>query len=83
MNSKKRDKLKTAQRIIQDAAAIVSEIIDKEQDSLDNYPENLQASDGYEKIEDAISNLEEAINDLESAEECLNNAESNIKKAIG
>ena len=60
------DSLETIRDIIQD-------ILDEEQDSFDNMPENLQGSERGENSENAIASLEDALNSLEDA---LNAADS-------
>ena len=56
------------------AKNLISSVKDREQDDLDNFPENLQGSDRCAAMEDAIDNLDEAIDYIEQASECVNNA---------
>ena len=42
---------------------------DKEQDCMDNCPENLQGSERFERMEDAVDNLNDALEKLEEAKE--------------
>lgn len=58
MNRCKRSKLKKAMDCLGQAHKLVSEVIDSEQESMDNLPENLQESDMYYSMEDAIDSLE-------------------------
>ena len=74
MNNQKREKLKLARDYLSRASDIVSGVLEDEQDSLDNMPENLQYSDKYERMEAAISKLEDGLNNIEAAEECLSEA---------
>lgn len=61
---------------IQDYIDSLQEILDEEQDSYDNIPENLLSSMRAEESEDAIDNLEEAIELMENnaSEESVENA---------
>ena len=54
MNSKRRDVLKRALNLLENASGLVNQILDEEQDSLDNTPENLMESDQYQKREAAV-----------------------------
>lgn len=74
MNNQKREKLKLARDYLSRASDIVSGVLEDEQDSLDNMPENLQYSDKYERMEAAIGKLEDGLNNIEAAEECLSDA---------
>lgn len=74
MNNQRREKLKLARGFLNRASDIVSSVLEDEQDSLDNMPENLQYSDKYEKMEAAIGKLEDGLNNIEAADECLEEA---------
>ena len=74
MNKKKRETLKDAGVLLDKAISIVSRVLDEEQDCLDNMPENLQASEKYERMEVAIDKLEEAIDQIDSAKENIEEA---------
>ena len=74
MNDKRRSGLKSAIDLLIRASEIVSSVKDDEEDALDNMPENLQASDRYEKMEDAVAALEEAEESIESAIDSINSA---------
>ena len=50
-------------------AIIVDSVCDKEQDCLDNYPENLQGTERYERMEDAVDNLNDALENIDEARE--------------
>ena len=65
MNNKRRDVLKRALNLLENASGLVNQILDEEQDSLDNTPENLMESDQYQKREAAVDRLEEAIEQIE------------------
>ncbi len=67
MNNKRRDVLKRALNLLENASGLVNQVFDEEQDSLDNTPENLMESDQYQKREAAVDRLEEAIEQIEEA----------------
>lgn len=50
---------------------LVGNVCDKEQDAVDNYPENLQGTDMYEAMERAVDNLESAMEMLDDAKDLL------------
>lgn len=54
MNNKRRSTLNDALKLLEEASNIVSQVLDEEQDSFDNIPENLQDSDRYSKAESAV-----------------------------
>ena len=74
MNKVKRDLLKDAKALLGKASDIVSRVIEEEEDCLENMPENLQASEKYERMEDAINKLESAIDHIENAQEDIEEA---------
>lgn len=74
MNNKKRESLKDAKMYLERASNIVSKVLDDEQDCLDNMPENLQASERYERMEAAIDKFEEAIEQIDGAKENIDEA---------
>lgn len=74
MNKARRKKLAMAGDILDNAKAIVEEVMYEEEDALGNMPENLSDSDQAEAIEEAISNLDSAITSIEEAQEALEEA---------
>lgn len=74
MNNIRRKKLDDAIRLLNQVNEMVSRIFDEENDAFESIPENLEASDRYEKIEAAVDELSEALENLEAARENLNNA---------
>lgn len=76
MDNKKRGRLRDAIKLLDGASAIVSEVCDKEEDCLDNYPENLQGTERFEHMENAVDNLNEAL-------ESIDEAKTQIETAIG
>lgn len=71
MNNTRRKKIQTAVSQIQSANAVLSAVLDEEQDAMDNMPENLQESDRYSAMEEAVDALEEAIDALDTAADSL------------
>ena len=67
MNNKRRDVLKRVLNLLENASGLVNQVLDEEQDSLDNTPENLMESDQYQKREAAVDRLEEAIEQIKEA----------------
>mgnify|MGYP005759684285 FL=1 len=75
MNENRRGRLKDALKLLSGAASIVEAVCDKEQDCVDNYPENLQNTERFERMEDAIDHLNDAL-------ERIDDAKGNIESAI-
>lgn len=71
MNNKKRISLREAVLLLEKASQTVSNVLDNEQDCLDEMPENLQASENYERMEAAVDNMEEAMERMDSAIEYI------------
>lgn len=71
MNKQRRDRLREAIKQLRNASTIVDEVYNKEEDSLDNIPENLQTSERFEKMENAVDNLNEAIERIDEARELV------------
>ena len=67
MNNAKRSKLIKALSMLSEAEALVSDVLDDEQESIDNLPENLSGSERYEKMEAAIDALASAIEQIHDA----------------
>ena len=74
MNEARRDRLRAAVKKLSDVHSIVETVCDKEEDCLDNYPENLQNSDRFERTETAVDSLNDALERLEEATECIQTA---------
>lgn len=74
MNNYKRDLLKDANTLLKKASDLISRVLGEEEDCLDNMPENLQASEKYERMEDAIDKLESAIEHIDTAREEIDEA---------
>ena len=74
MNDSRRKLLHKAKNLLREAAVIVERACDQEEDCLDGFPENLQSSAKYEKIERAVENLHEALEHLDDAQTCISEA---------
>ena len=72
MNKQKREELAKAGTFLTKARELVSIVRDKEQDDLDNFPENLQSCDRYSLMEDAVDELESVIDEIDSASDRIN-----------
>lgn len=69
MDNKRRSRLREAIGMLSNATTVVESVCDKEQDCMDNCPENLQGSERFERMEDAVDNLNDALEKLEEAKE--------------
>ncbi len=76
MNENRRGRLKDALKLLSGAASIVEAVCDKEQDCVDNYPENLQGTERFEHMEAAVDSLNDAL-------EKIDDAKGYIESAIG
>ena len=76
MDTKRRNRLRDALKMLENVAAIVESVCDKEEDCMDNYPENLQSTERFENMEAAVDNLNDAL-------EKLDDAKGHIESAIG
>lgn len=56
------------------AATIVDSVCDKEQDCMDNYPENLQGTERFERMEDAVDSLNDALEKIDDAKSSIESA---------
>lgn len=74
MNNKRRDDLRGVLLLLSNAISIVQRVCDKEEDCVDNYPENLQGTDQYDRMEDAVENLNDALEKLGEAQESIRSA---------
>jgi len=71
MNKKRRERLREVLNSIQAIVAILQSICDKEEDCVDRYPENLQNSEKYERMEGAVEYLNEAVDKLDEVTELI------------
>ncbi len=67
MDDKRRGRLRDALRMLTNAATIVETVCDKEQDCVDNYPENLQSTERFEHMEAAVDSLNDALEKIDDA----------------
>lgn len=74
MNNKRRKELKKAINYIEIALDIVNSVHDIEEDVMYNYPENLQGTETYEKMEVAVDNMDEAIGLIDEGMDSLREA---------
>ena len=74
MNKQKRAKLREADSLLAMARQLISSVKDREQDDLDNCPENLQNSERYATMENAIDELDDAMQSIDEASTSINNA---------
>ena len=71
MDNKRRERLKDALQMLNSAASIVEAVCDKEQDCVDNYPENLQTTDRFEYMENAVDSLNDALEKIDDTKGCI------------
>lgn len=76
MNKERRDSIRLIIQNIEDAASGLEEILEEEEQSRDNIPENLQNSTVYEKAEEACDGLSTEI-------DALNDSADNLRSLIG
>lgn len=69
MNEKRRESLRAAVSLLDRAETLVNTVCDQESDALDNYPENLQGSERFEKMEDAVDSLNDALESIGEAKD--------------
>lgn len=74
MDRRKRESLKQAISHIERAIILSEIVLDKESDCIDNYPENLQGTETFEKMENAVDCLNDALESLEEAKEKIEEA---------
>lgn len=74
MNKRKRALLQKAINALDVASEYINTVIEDEQESLDNMPDNLNESERYSCMEEAIEQLEEAIEHIDDAKENIENA---------
>ena len=82
MNNKKRDKLRKALDHIGSAIVLVEDVRNREEISVENYPENFQDTPTYEAMEEAVENMDEACDKLDDAKSLIEGAVELIESAI-
>ena len=71
MNNRKRDRLKTAIKMLEEASNIIDAVREEEEEALENLPENLQDSERYESMENNVERLQDAIESIEQLVESI------------
>lgn len=71
MNNTRRNSLKEAIQLLTRVSVMVDTVCDKEQDCVDNYPENLQGTEKFENMEDAVESLNDALEKIDDAKSCI------------
>lgn len=74
MDKKRRSRLRETVAMLSSAASVLQIVCDKEQDCLDNCPENLQYTERFEHTELAVDSLNDALEKLEEAKEHIQTA---------
>ena len=74
MNEKRRGRLQDALNMLNSVTAIVESVCDSEQDCMDNYPENLQGTEKYERMESAVDRLNDALENIEEVKGYIQSA---------
>ena len=82
MNNKRRKELRRAIEIIETALDIVNQVKDEEEDSMYNYPENLQGAETYENMETAVDTMDDAISNIDDGISSLNEAVSLLEEIV-
>ena len=89
MNNKLRKRLSEAVGVLRNiessfekAKIITDGVYDSASDSLENYPENLQFSEAYEKMEDDCDSLDEIRDKIDDAQEGVGEIISEIEKLM-
>jgi hypothetical protein len=71
VNKERRARLEKASGMICDVREIIEDVKIDEEDARDNMPENLQASDRYEQMDEAVNTMDDIISVLEEVESQL------------
>ena len=74
VNEKRRGRLQDALNMLNSVTAIVESVCDSEQDCMDNYPENLQGTEKYERMESAVDRLNDALENIEEVKGYIQSA---------
>lgn len=74
LNNRRRNEIKKAVVLLENAYNIATGACEQEQDCLDNTPENLYYSDRCQNMENIVSNLEDACSAIEEARDLLTEA---------
>lgn len=71
MNNNSRKKLKEVLVLKQRIYNVVCDVYDKEQESIDNYPENLHGTEIFENMEESVEKLENLLDVLDEVENII------------
>ena len=71
MNNKRRSVLKEVLYSIDSIYNEVDSVLTEEQDCMDNFPENLQGSENYERMEETVDKLEDILETISSLRDDL------------
>lgn len=71
MNRERREQLKKAQALLQQAKEILAEVGGMEEEAFDNMPEAFQEGERGEKMQEYIDTMDEAIGELDDLTETL------------
>lgn len=74
MDKKRREDLRSAIALLSSASYIVQRVCDKEENCVDNYPENLQGTERYEIMERTADCLNDALDIFDDLKDKLNMA---------
>lgn len=67
MNKARRDRLRMAIDSLSAAQMIVQQVCDKEEDCVDNYPENLHGTEVFSRMEETVSSLNDVLEKIDEA----------------
>jgi len=68
-----RIKLREVNEKLDRVLSVIEAALDRELECMGNFPENLQGTERYEKMEDAADNLENAVESINEAKKYLEN----------
>ena len=71
LNNKRRSVLKEVLYSIDSIYNEVDSVLTEEQDCMDNFPENLQGSENYERMEETVDKLEDILETISSLRDDL------------
>lgn len=71
MNNKKRKRALRCIELLKTIQNDITSLIEEEEESMENMPENLQCSETYLNMEDAVENLNKSVDHIEDAIDCL------------
>lgn len=74
MDDKRRTRLREAIKMLDSALSIVDAVCDQEQECIDNYPENLQGTERFERMENAVDDMSEAADRIGEAVDSIQSA---------